>query len=103
MNKFAAKLEFEDAAKLRDDINRLKAREVGIPKKIIGLDKVKKFKDVDIGFFYELGEVIPEFKNDGTRTGWMITYGKDREEAMNKADLVSNTVQFITESHEAVF
>jgi len=72
-------------------------------KKIIGLDKVKKFKDVDIGFFYELGEVIPEFKNDGTRTGWMITYGKDREEAMNKADLVSNTVQFITESHEAVF
>ena len=37
MNEFAAKLEFEDAAKLRDEINRLKAREVGIPKKIIGL------------------------------------------------------------------
>ena len=36
MNMFASKLEFEDAAKLRDDINRLKAREVGIPKKIIG-------------------------------------------------------------------
>ena len=36
MNEFAAKLEFEDAAKLRDEINRLKAREVGIPKKIIG-------------------------------------------------------------------
>ena len=37
MNKLASKLEFEDAAKLRDEINRLKAREVGIPKKIIGL------------------------------------------------------------------
>ena len=37
MNEFAAKLEFEDAAKLRDEINRLKAREIGIPKKIIGL------------------------------------------------------------------
>ena len=37
MNEFAAKLEFEDAATLRDGINRLKAREVGIPKKIIGL------------------------------------------------------------------
>ena len=37
MNEFAAKLEFEDAATLRDEINRLKAREVGIPKKIIGL------------------------------------------------------------------
>ena len=36
MNEFAAKLEFEDATKLRDEINRLKAREVGIPKKIIG-------------------------------------------------------------------
>ncbi len=36
MNEFAAKLEFEDAAKIRDEINRLKAREVGIPKKIIG-------------------------------------------------------------------
>ena len=37
MNEFAAKLEFEDAATLRDEINRLKAREIGIPKKIIGL------------------------------------------------------------------
>ena len=37
MNEFAAKLEFEDAVTLRDEINRLKAREVGIPKKIIGL------------------------------------------------------------------
>ena len=37
MNEFAAKLEFEDAAALRDEINRLKAREIGIPKKIIGL------------------------------------------------------------------
>ena len=37
MNEFAAKLEFEDAAILRDEINHLKAREVGIPKKIIGL------------------------------------------------------------------
>tara|TARA_Y100001970_G_C14230305_1_gene858194 strand:+ start:1128 stop:3182 length:2055 start_codon:yes stop_codon:yes gene_type:complete len=37
MNDLASKLEFEDAAKIRDEINRLKSREVGIPKKIIGL------------------------------------------------------------------
>ncbi len=37
MNELASKLEFEDAAKIRDEINRLKSREVGIPKKIIGL------------------------------------------------------------------
>ena len=36
MNEFASKLEFEEAAKLRDEINRLKAREVGIPKKVMG-------------------------------------------------------------------
>ena len=36
MNELASKLEFEDAAKLRDEINRLKAREVGIPKKVMG-------------------------------------------------------------------
>ena len=38
MNELAAKLEFEDAAKIRDEINRLKAKEVGIS------DKVLKFK-----------------------------------------------------------
>tara|TARA_B100000686_G_scaffold341750_1_gene419635 strand:+ start:215 stop:2272 length:2058 start_codon:yes stop_codon:yes gene_type:complete len=37
MKNFASKLEFEDAAKIRDEINLLKAKQVGIPKKIIGL------------------------------------------------------------------
>ena len=31
MLDYAAKLEFEDAARLRDEINRLKSLEVGIP------------------------------------------------------------------------
>ena len=35
MNDFAAKLEFEDAARIRDEINRLKAKEVGLPEKIL--------------------------------------------------------------------
>ena len=37
MKKYAAALEFEDAARIRDEINRLKAKQVGIPKKILGL------------------------------------------------------------------
>ena len=37
MNQFASKLEFEEAARLRDEINRLKAKQVGIPKKILDL------------------------------------------------------------------
>ena len=35
MLDYAAKLEFEDAARLRDEINRLKSMEVGIPTKLL--------------------------------------------------------------------
>ena len=35
MLEYAAKLEFEDAARLRDEINRLKSMEVGIPEKLL--------------------------------------------------------------------
>ena len=35
MNGFASKLEFEDAAKLRDEINRLKAKQMGLTKKAL--------------------------------------------------------------------
>ena len=39
MNKFASKLEFEDAARLRDEINRLRAKEVGLSNKILEFRK----------------------------------------------------------------
>ena len=35
MLSYATKLEFEEAARIRDEINRLKAKQIGIPKKII--------------------------------------------------------------------
>jgi excinuclease ABC subunit B len=35
MNDFASKLEFEDAAQLRDQINRLKAKQMGLSKKAL--------------------------------------------------------------------
>ena len=38
MDEFASKLEFEDAARIRDEINRLKAKEIGLT------DKIVKFK-----------------------------------------------------------
>tara|TARA_B100001013_G_C24319211_1_gene327982 strand:- start:118 stop:579 length:462 start_codon:yes stop_codon:yes gene_type:complete len=37
MKDYAIKLEFEEAARLRDEINRLKATQVGIPKKLLSL------------------------------------------------------------------
>ncbi len=39
MNDLASKLEFEDAARIRDEINRLKVREIGLPKKILKFEK----------------------------------------------------------------
>ena len=35
MLDYATKLEFEEAARLRDEINRLKAKQIGIPKKLL--------------------------------------------------------------------
>ena len=35
MLNYAIKLEFEDAARIRDEINRLKAKQVGLPKKVL--------------------------------------------------------------------
>ena len=35
MNDFASKLEFEDAAKIRDEMNRLKAKQMGLSKKAL--------------------------------------------------------------------
>ena len=37
MINYATKLEFEEAAKIRDEINRLKAKQVGIPSKLLGI------------------------------------------------------------------
>ena len=39
MNEFASKLEFEEAARLRDEINRLRANEVGLSKKVLKFRK----------------------------------------------------------------
>ena len=39
MNEFAAKLEFEDAAHIRDEVNRLKAKQMGLSKKALEFRK----------------------------------------------------------------
>ena len=39
MLDYAAKLEFEDAARIRDEINRLKAKQIGLPKKVLKFKK----------------------------------------------------------------
>ena len=39
MLDYAAKLEFEDAGRIRDEVNRLKAKQVGLPNKILEIKK----------------------------------------------------------------
>ena len=39
MQDYASKLEFEEAAQLRDEINRLKAKQLGDPNKILELNR----------------------------------------------------------------
>ena len=49
MNDFASKLEFEDAAQLRDQINRLKAKQMGLSKKAIRKKKmISKFIEFSV-------------------------------------------------------
>ena len=39
MHNYASKLEFEDAARIRDEINRLKAKQIGVPQKVLEFNK----------------------------------------------------------------
>ena len=39
MQDYASKLEFEEAAQLRDEINRLKAKQLGVPNKILQFNR----------------------------------------------------------------
>ena len=53
MINYASKLEFEEAAKLRDEINRLKAKQVGIPKKILSIQAgLELFVEVEMVLKY---------------------------------------------------
>jgi len=65
-------------------------------KRISGMDEVRKMDGVEVGSFFRQGDHVPEFSNDASRSGWMITTGRDREEAIEKADLVSRKIKFYT-------
>ncbi|MBF0522450.1 MAG: ATP-grasp domain-containing protein [Candidatus Omnitrophica bacterium] len=84
--------------KRRGVVLRFYAAKPGKLVSVKGLDKAKAIKGVQTDLFVRPGDTVPELKTDGSRTGWMITRGKDRKEAVALADLVSETVQFETES-----
>lgn len=63
---------------------------------IKGLEEVQAMDGVETGLFIKPGEIVPELKTDGSRTGWMVVCGSNRRQAVERADRVRETVQFET-------
>lgn len=64
---------------------------------VTGLDDAKAIEGVETELFLKPGDIVPELKTDGSRTGWMVVCGKDRDEAIAKADQASDLVKFEVE------
>ncbi len=62
-----------------------------------GLEEAQAMEGVDTDLFFNPGDIIPELKTDGSRTGWMIVSGHDRAQAVARADAVSETVKLKTD------
>ncbi len=80
---------------------RFYAPEPGRLVRVEGLEKAQAMEGVMTGLFLKPGEIIPELKTDGSRTGWMITRGTDRAQAVGRADEVSRIVGFFVEKADA--
>ena len=61
-----------------------------------GLQEAQAMEGVETGLFIKPGEIVPELKTDGSRTGWMVVCGSNRRQAVERADWVGKTVQFET-------
>jgi hypothetical protein len=65
---------------------------------IRGVKEASAIEGVQVGMFVRIGDQVPELVNDGTRTGWIIARGRDRAEAVAKADQVCDLVRFEVEA-----
>ena len=70
----------------------------GILKRIDGLDEVRSIKNAEVGFFKNIGDIVPVLATDGDRTGYIIAWGDTREIAVQTADLIEEKVEFETEA-----
>jgi len=81
----------------RAAVLRFFAPQEGILKEVKNLEEAKSVKDTELGLFKKVGDVIPPLATDGDRTGYVISWGETREEAIRKADLVEKKVKFVIE------
>ena len=65
--------------------------------KITGFEEAMKLPGISGGLFVKSGEFVPELKTDGSRTGWIIVTGVDRETCISVADQAFGLVHFEVE------
>ena len=70
----------------------------GILKEVIGLEDLKSIPQIEVGLFKKVGDRIPPLATDGSRTGYLISWGKSRKEALKKVQTVENRIKFIVEA-----
>lgn len=64
-------------------------------KKIHGMDEALKIRGVHkVSFTVKEGDFIRQLTEDNDRAGFVIAYGRDRDEAVRIADMVEDTISF---------
>lgn len=70
------------------------------PGKVVEIKNVEKFKNISwvhkLGFFIKPGEIVEPVTNHTKRAGFVITEGRDCNEAVSRAVEVTNTIQIKT-------
>ncbi len=70
----------------------------GILKEVRNLEKIKDLEGIlDIGIVKKSGDKVGFLSNSHDRTGFVVTEGKTRNDAISLADYVENTIQFIVD------
>lgn len=68
----------------------------GVLQAVIGLEQAATLPGVvDIGMLKRPGELVGQLLNSFGRTGYVVTSGHDRKEAIERASLVERMVQFV--------
>jgi len=64
-------------------------------KKIVQMDKIiDKLTNIEYGFFVNVGDNIGPITSDGSRLGYIISYGDNWEEVFNNANLLEYSIRF---------
>lgn len=63
---------------------------------VTGLEEARAVEGVETDLFLKPGDIVPELKTDGSRTGWIIIRACNREEAVKRAEQINRMVRFET-------